>query len=578
MITGIALTQKAQLMKVDMQKAREILLKIEDDPAYQGWDVLHVIVSDLWQHSPHNHEFTNRIEHLVYMANHEDGVKVEDRIEGTQWYKDEYQDGNGLPLQNFVETKVWASDDLVDVYTYWQFDYDQDGDFLFKGEKAARYDYAKNEFGYDTFAGYEVYNEGNPSEEGADHRPDRVWVDGCPVVDEISKIGTDEILDSCIDFVEHRDMSTVDVASDVQFNDLMTEWQSNCNYDEAPYCVSEIIVRDDNQDYYEERTQDWFADYSQQYTIRSDWHAAHYHHPNLPHEQPFNVVKMDGVDSVGNEKLDLSTPYWASDEFPQYDVPLKGIRQYSQVNPFSWNELHNNYVVEEYELQTSGDETYSSQTFALDPELEMLYLDSDGEPELWASSEINWNQESQSLQAKLVTYNKESKNEVVEEEYELELLPQLNGFSMAAMSVNDKDRAAFTPSYFDDQVRWSVDILEASEGTRATDLAHDIFKRGATYSFSESEEVFDYPGKAVCNWDDVTLAKVNIVLTFDKGGDAYIQLRCSNGWAQEVVKLEIQEQSSPDSFVAKMKGWEEKTSAVDNPPSFEATLEFKRVY
>ncbi|GEM77918.1 hypothetical protein [Vibrio superstes] len=575
-------SDRATIAKQDMEKAneikQEILNDINDNPdsPYADWDTIEVIVSNFWQHSHHNHEFTHRVEHLVYATRINSQGQEEDRKEGIQWYVEEYQDGLGLPLQNWSEERTWISGNTVQVHAFWEFDYDQDGLFLFKGEKGAEYQYQINESGYEQYSGYETYNEGNPADEGAQDRGDREWVENCPIVEELDKIGTGDVLDTCVDFVEYRDVNTAEIKKGLQTTDNMTEWQ-------APIGTP-VDVQNDNQDYYEERTQEWMDDESNSYTTKHDWNALHYHDPDIAHPEPFNEIKIEGVDENGESFSDHSTPYWDNMLSPTNDLGLRGIQIYNQVNPFSWKSTSNVFLQERYTQHLDGSETYVSTTLRFEGgDQELYYVDASGKPEIWSETNIEWDEESQVLDAKIKIYDKDNLDlEPVVKHFLLDNYAQYGDAIFADMKIDgypgNVNRLAFTSDIFRESVIWNVSV--ESEHVELQQVADFIFKSGESFSFKGYAQDYDMNNHPFSTCGEAVHGGIQNLLQFEKGGDIYISIRCDDGtggsWVNETYTLQIDAIDTTGNFVATLKQWAHGSNILDADPLATATVTFQR--
>ncbi|WP_261836646.1 hypothetical protein [Vibrio ishigakensis] len=582
--------ERATIAKQDMEKAQEIEQEIlEDiqnnpDSPYAGWDTVEVYVTNLWQHSHHNHEFTNRVEHLVYMTRVSDAGLDEDKKEGVQWYVEDYADGNGDPMQNWREERVWRTTNTVEVHAYWEFDYNRDTSFDFKGEKGAVYHYEDLELA--KYSGYETYNEGNPADEGAQDRPDREWSENCPVIDEINKIEAGTTLDTCVDFVEFRDITTTEFNKGIRATDFMTEWQS-------PVGVP-VEVRNDNQDYYEERVQEWLDDGSQSYMSKHDWNAVHYHQPDLPHDEPFNEIKIEGNEPNGESYIDHSVPFWNNALVPSNEFEMRGALIYDQINMFSWMNTKETFISQRHTELGDGSESYASTTMRLqaeDPKL--YYVDANGKPEVWSETEIDWDADKEILDAKIKSFDSEDiPSSAFVQHFKVDNFVDFNGVQFADMAVsgqqegNDnsaKERPAFTSSIFEGTSEWSVTVQ--SDDVYTEQVAAFIFNSSPSFVFNKYRQGYDmsaYPGDACI--DGTNGGGIQQFLQFEKGGDMYLTVRCEFEDSEsktydrviDTFKMEITSVEASGNFVAVLKRWDWGVNVFDVSPAGEATLSFQR--
>ncbi|MGF1785843.1 hypothetical protein L4D00_08615 [Photobacterium swingsii] len=574
----------------DLERAAELTEKASQDPTYADWDTVTAYAWKIWQRSPHNHEFTYRYEEQIALEKNKNGNKIT-RREGTQWYANE-QTGvinRSLPLQHWYEQREWLSDTQAKVHTFFEFDYDQDGQFKFKGELGGLYTYSSLTAGKEAFTGYEVFNEGNPADEGAENRGNREWVDNCPLFDELAKIPTQQALAPCIDFVEYRDISNSAQSDGTLKNqDNMTEWQKDDPKNGTPPSQwTPLTVNNTSLKYYEEREQQWFEDSSNAFEIRFDWNANHYHQPQLP--TPFNVIKNDSVSKKGFSTTTIKTPYWKGELNPQFQLAGKGIRQYSLVNPFHWKELAEVYVDEKVAQLDTHNHEYQATTYLMKDAHQ--YLNGDGDAVAVANANIKWNTQTNALTAQLqypaLTHSEPnwqlSPSQSITENYSVSTIETQNKLDLATMSITrntvqqaNEIRNVFTQSYFDSSITWTVAPDDFGSNTQLKTIYPLIFGNGSNYTFQSYVANTDSKlNLAQCGGD--RFAGVETKLTFEAAGDAYIALRCGDWpWLGEMMRLVITAQDKQGNFDAELQWWQLDDNILTEPARESLKISFTR--
>ena len=589
--TNTALHHYVESTVDELSRAAELTEQLRQDPKYLEWDKLQAYVWRVWQRSPHNHEFTYRYEELVALEKAQQDTRIT-RREGTQWYANEETGAinRALPLQNWHDQREWLTETQAKVYTFFEFDYNQDGQFNFKGEFGGLYNYSSLIAGQEAYTGYEVFNEGNPAAEGAENRGNREWIDNCPLFDELAKVTTEQALDPCVDFVEYRDISnSAQTDGTLKNQDNMTEWQKDDPGNGTPPSQwAPLTVNNKSLKYYEEREQKWFEDGSNAFEIRFDWNADYYHQPQLP--TPFNVIKNDSVSTKGLSATAVKTPYWNGELNPQFQLAGKGIRQYSLVNPFYWKDLAEVYVDENVAQLDAHNHEYQATTYLMKDAHQ--YLNSDGKAIAVANANIKWNTQTNALTAELqypalIHSDPDwqlSPNQAITENYSVSTIGSPNKLDLATMSITrntaqqaNETRSVLTQSYFDNAITWAVTTPDGfGSNTQLQAIYPLIFGDGSNYAFqsyvANSDNKLDF---AQC-WGD-RFAGVETKLTFEAAGDAYIALRCGDWpWLGEMVRLVITTQDEQGNFDAELQWWQQGDNILDDATRESLNVRFTR--
>lgn len=345
-----ALTKEQQHIEATALQAELAAALANNNP--QGWTSVQVNIRNRWSHSFHLQTMQHiRQQEVIYSKRV--GAIETTKTEGTQWLLDENGGYNpSLALQRYINevTKDWEQKHYRE-WASWAFDYNQDGNASFKGEKASRGTFSQDANGLYSYHTMEFYNEGDPASEGAGSRPERTYCDGFDIQAEMRRwsANPDNIaVDRCVAFVEKRDIvESVDAQGAWVNNDTMTEWHKPSN-------VNSWLVNDKlPPSYYEPRSQRVTAQGDVQRLTQHDWHALTLNAPGLD-QSPFNVSRDEQQQHNGDKTIKLSQPLW------RYGSKLgSSITGFERVelqnyNPTRWGRYSDAYIEQNYQQQAGG--------------------------------------------------------------------------------------------------------------------------------------------------------------------------------------------------------------------------------
>ncbi|MCG7587613.1 hypothetical protein, partial [Photobacterium sp. OFAV2-7] len=317
---------KAEKSKQWRKRATEIKKTLKSDPAYSEWQTIKPIVWNVYQYSYHTDKYIERYEEYIYLSKQENGKTIE-RYEGQQWLLDgSGQQDLSSKLQAYHEDKTWT-DDTLETHTSWEFDYNQDGSFDFKGEKLASGNYKVNEKGELSISQIELYNEGDPSAEGGTAQK-RQYCTNFDLSAEMTKYKNGEAIDPCVDMVQLREFGNhKDKVKGFVSTDAMSEYKKPDDDITQP-------IQTDYVAYFENREFYWTLDGGQGTNIYKDWDAKSKSSFKLD-RSPFNSLSENYVDAKGYIHRLVGAPIWPGAS-QNSDVNASTIKLLGQWNPVSW--------------------------------------------------------------------------------------------------------------------------------------------------------------------------------------------------------------------------------------------------
>ncbi len=584
------------------QRAIEIKKQLNANSEYQGWDTVRPIVWNVYQHSYHTGQSFERYEEYIYLAKTVDGVLTE-QFEGQQWLVDENsQPDLNAKLQNYKETKVWQGYSLgkgeQTINTFWEFDYNQDGEFGFKGEKISKGEY---EIGLDktTITLMELYNEGNPAIEGG-WDLNREYNKDCDLDAEFTKYQNQQTLDACVDMVQKREWKHyLDTELGFVSEDIASEYKKPNNDITQPVDTSFIS-------YYEIREYYTKLDGTQGSNIYKDWDAKSQANLELQQE-PYNEVLKSYFTAEGKEFSMQNLPIWPG-QSQTNNASASTSNLLSNWNPVSWGSYANGYSFAT--KQKSGDFaltiTPTNQSTAYDANsgrnisLNLPYL-VDGEP-------VKVIEQSQALQENglkvvtnfypvteakehyLNTYHMPESPLKVEVEITKDATLSEAQMPTATQTVTVGDSntlsnaPTFTDGYFSDEQKWNI-----TSSDLPAELMALLFNNGSSFSFVQKTAINNSTFNDALCWDK-NVDSVLMDLAYHKAGDIVVTVNCEGNWVNNQSYGVMSEANSPSqyllrmteqftngTFKAELLGWEYGLNSYQDAPTARYTLEFSQV-
>ncbi|WP_353498474.1 hypothetical protein [Vibrio sp. CB1-14] len=566
---------KAAQIKQWRQRATEIKKQLKSDPNYSEWKIIKPVVWNVYQYSYHTGEYINRYEEYIYLAKHNQGNLVE-RYEGKQWLLDTEgnPDLNAL-LQTYTEDKAW-NDDQITERTYWEFDYNQDSVFAFKGEKLAKGSYSKTSSGRHSIVMKELYNEGDPSTEGGWSQK-RQYDEYCDLESEFDKIEQSEALDVCVDMYQVREYTNYTDATKGAVNqDLMTEYKKPNGEITLPIAMDYVA-------YYEEREHYWTLDGGQGTDIRKDWNAINKSGIELD-QPPYNQVQSSYLAADGNRSIIDQVPIWRDQASAKESTPAT-IRLLSQVNPVSWGNFSEAYVYEDAQ-ESDTQKVFSSITVPLDIsarydsnrqadiQLNLPHLSASGAPEEVILQSLVQNKSTGVLTAqttfKPITpvadiHSLEASfgpTQIMNVEASVDPVTAVHGINRTTQSIKANGTEfsntvpAFTEGYYGST--WNVTSSDLPEN-----LMELLFNGGSNFEFAESTNINSSALNRIMCWDH-DVDRVDMDLMYLNAGDLILTVYCNGNWMNNENEGSLSE--SPSQYLLKM------TTQLDENGNFSATL------
>lgn len=570
-------------------QARAALLRAQyvSNGALKEWDSVDAFVWNVWQHAYHTNRYFERYEEYV-MLSRDDGTTYEERFEGSQWMVDENGDQiPGAKLQDYAEQSSWG-DGEVSGYTYFVFDYDQDGVFAFEGERAFTGNYERNEQGLLSVDLLEFYNEGNPLVEGGHNEDGREFCPDFDITGLAAGYQEGDVLPSCVDFVQGTTRSST--TSD---GDLFTEEQARFYF-----------KRDDSVDmnfvaYYEEREFMNGVDGELGTNIYKDWDAKTFATEEV---QPyrFNEVAKNYVDADGFKTQESAGANW-TDRSPYFAIEKSPLRLFTQVNYASWGSYAPAFVHETHQ-ELADKELFSyfitpiNYTNFYDPKGDRTIawntasVDENGERLVFAKLDSAWDELNGVYEETLVlspildsaSYEMNSEDGPVSEVVvSTELTYQSLGSVFADKSVavggEPESAVTFTPAIYSEQ-EWAV-----SSDIGDNDLFEYLFGDGSAYVFTKERSFTKVDGSGLCGSETDTT--VNTQLMSEYGGDMVFTLYCNEWWidsdyytgaAPSQWVLQDVNVLGSDSFTAKLNAYANGANVFTDEPMASHEITFSR--
>ncbi|MGR5167049.1 hypothetical protein ACPV5L_07520 [Vibrio astriarenae] len=531
-----ALQQRAELATVWQTRAAEIRTEYINAGILDEWDTLSVFVWNVWQHSYHTNDYFERYEEYVMLTKQESSGYTE-LFEGTQWLVDENsQPVTSAKLQEFNETIHWG-DNEVSGNTFWTFDYDQDQDFSYSGERAFAGTHQLNQQGLLSMELLEFYNEGNPSDEGGYDEPGRHYCPDFDVVAALADYQQGELLPACVDFAQISTREDT-VEDDLLYNNEEVRFLFKpANHEH--FDMSFIA-------YYELREFMFGLKGEQGTTILKDWNAKSLVTDEVkPH--PYNEIEINTVDSLGYIKQTTEAANWTNKD--RYNVTqASSLRQLVQVNHVAWGKTGGAFIHEDYQ-QAEDLETFDYKIAPISKktifdehsgrtiEWQSPVLDQDGELYIVATLDSKWDKQGliYSADARFTPIMESDEYEIesswgpVEEVKVSTTLTYPASDATFVSQVRDVDGSStttmtFSPAIYSED-NWTVTSPDMPEA-----LFSFIFGSGSNYSFVAQTPVNAFAGTQIC-WDDNhTGAVMTSELVSSFGGDMVFTLYCNPYW------------------------------------------------
>ncbi len=534
------LQERAELARQWQKRAAELRDEHIANGALDDWDTVTVFVWNLWQHSYHTDEYFERYEEYVMYTNLDDD-EYKESFTGTQWLVDEY--GNqldGNKLQEYRESSTWSKG-TVKGHTFFTFDYDQDSVFNFTGERAFKGNYHHNDQGLKVVELWNLYNEGNPLDEGGRNEEGRIYCSEFDVVAALNEYQEGDQLDGCVDFVEHSvKEDTLQGIDLVTFEDAQFYFKDSSNY-----------VNTNFVGYREKREFLSGLNGEQGTSLYKDWNAKSQITDEVkPH--PYNQIKKDLVSADGNVEQ-----YNARATWPEVELYTKTdagqILQFSQINFVAWGQYAPSFPHETYK-QT---ELFDTLTVESTPLNETMIYDNDNNREFaWQSPVVEgeddklmvvylldatWDKEA-------LVYSADSKFSAItssdeyymdtwhgpENDFEVSMTldyPRADAVFIdksVTFEENTVNSKAFSPAIYSD-TKWQV-----SNTNMPADLFGYIFGTGENYVFTSNTTVTATQEQQICWEENYEQGSMNSRLESPRGGDMVFSLYC-NGWVDDNV-------------------------------------------
>ncbi|CAE6905746.1 hypothetical protein [Vibrio sp. B1FLJ16] len=564
--------KKASQVSQWRQRANEIKKELKDNPDYSDWNIIKPVVWNVYQYSYHTGEYINRYEEYVYLARHDSGNLIE-RYEGTQWLVD--TEGNPIPdaiLQHYEEDKSWEDDEIT-VHTYWEFDYNQDKSFDFKGEKFARGNYTKSANDNHELEMLELYNEGNPADEDGWWQ-DRHYDENCDLESEFKKLSLDETLDTCVDMYEIREYNNYTDAGGKSVKlDYMTEYKKPGDDITQPITFDYVA-------YYEEREIYWMPNGGQGTDIRKDWDAKSKAAFDLD-QKPFNVIQRSYLESNGERSLVNEVPVWAG-QASSTDSTASTIRLLSQVNPMSWGSMGNAFVYEDLS-DTASKQEFTSVTTPLNISTEydenrqdyvtlnLPYIDANGDRAEVIKHSLTLDKETGSVTAE-TTFEPISDSDAhnltpemgpvqaVTVNTAIEQLDAVNGIVPGNQTITVNDEQSTSPAFTDGYFKSSWNVTSSDLPDTLMSL---LFAGGNDFTFQSSRNINDDNLNGSMCWDK-DVDRVDMDLMYLNAGDLVLTVYCDGNWVNN--EDSGTGSSHPSQYLLKM------TKQLEDTGTFTATL------
>lgn len=222
-----------------------------------------------------------QVESIQLSKQDDDGNVIERQI-GNKWRTNaQLEDHKGVFSDSYDQTNYWFKNGTLSQEVYWSRNpfalesldecascYNENEEFItLKGEKYAwgTWSFANGKDGYRNIQTHEVYNEGDLDEVPSQYKvmPDRKYEHDCNLKSQESNFNQEVItLDSCIDFVQTRDISESTQDDTHTQKDIMSEWKMGTALDltKPNYREVRTDIFDSKGNYTNTRQQDWNAD------------------------------------------------------------------------------------------------------------------------------------------------------------------------------------------------------------------------------------------------------------------------------------------------------------------------------
>ena len=587
-LADVAATREQQLLEANTLQAQLAESLASNNP--QGWTSVQVNVRNLWSHSFHLQTMLHlRQEEVIYSKRV--GAIETTKTEGTQRLLDESGGVDpSLVLQRYANevTKDWEQKHYRE-WASWAFDYNQDGNASFKGEKASQGTFSQDAQGLYSYHTMEFYNEGDPVSEGAGSRPERTYCDGFDIQAELTRWAVDPgsiAVDRCVGFVEKRDIvESLDAQGSWVNNDTMTEWHKPGN-------VNSWLVNDKlPPSYYEPRSQRVTAQGDVQRLTQYDWHALTLNAPGLG-QSPFNVSRDELQQHNGDKTIKLSQPLWRYGSTLGNSMAGFERVELQNVNPTRWGRYSDAYIEQDYQQQAGGFTLQNSffQQDARQPEgvAHPLNLKFAGNVTPFTTQDWQFDNATQTLSVKHhyqpvtgeIVFVLPWPRYVIEgNPMELEASIQLQPASglPSAMQITrvDDDQPISTPTFaqgiFNSPLRWTVTPTTPTQ--EVTALVELLFGQ-APFGFAANRNT---SALRQCESSRSDTSVQQNLLFAPIGGDMVLNVTChetSGDWVMEQYLLRITTPFNGTAFQAELLDYAEGANIYRDEPRQRYPLTF----
>ncbi|MNZ13422.1 hypothetical protein D3C78_303210 [compost metagenome] len=587
-LADVAATREQQLLEANTLQAQLAESLASNNP--QGWTSVQVNVRNLWSHSFHLQTMQHLRQQEVIYSKRVGAIETT-KTEGTQWLLD--KEGDYIPsltLQRYTNevTKDWEQKHYRE-WASWAFDYNQDGNASFKGEKASQGTFSQDADGLYSYRTMEFYNEGDPASEGAGSRPELTYCDGFDIQAEMTRWSADPdniAVDRCVAFVQKRDIvESVDAQGAWANSDTMTEWQKPGN-------VNSWLVNDKlPPSYYEPRSQRVTALGDVQRLTQYDWYALTLNAPSLG-QSPFNVSRDELQQHNGDKTIKLSQPLWRYGSKLGNSMTGFDRVELQNYNPTRWGRYSDAYIEQDHQQQAGGF-TLQNRFFQLDerqPEgvAQPLNLKFAGNVTPFTTQDWQFDNATQTLKVKhhyqpvtgeMVFVLPWPRNVIEGNPMELEASIQLQPASglPSAMQVTRVDDGqpisspTFAQGLFSSPLRWTV--TPSTTEPDVTTLVELLFGQ-APFGFTADR---DTSALRQCELGRSDTSVQQNLLFAPIGGDMVLNVTChetSGDWVMEQYLLRITTPFNGTAFQAELLDYAEGANIYRDEPRQRYPLTF----